>query len=45
MVAQPIDAELQKQFKENLKNFSKLTKFQIGIYVKPNNLTASEEDL
>jgi hypothetical protein len=44
-VAKPIDVKLQKKFIENMKNFSKLTKFQTGIISILANLTASEEDL
>ena len=44
-VAKPIDAKLQKKFIENMKNFSKLTKFQTGIISILANLTASEDDL
>ena len=45
MVAKPLSPKLQQQFINNMKNFSKLTKFQTGIISILANLTASEEDL
>ena len=45
MVAKPLSPKLQQQYINNMKNFSKLTKFQTGIISILANLTASEEDL
>ena len=45
MVVKPLSPKLQQQFINNMKSFSKLTKFQTGIISILANLTASEEDL